>query len=96
MSYSPAGAFNGTHLSALGTTTLKSGPGVLHRLVINSKGASGNTVTLYDSTSGSGTVLAVVDATQNVVSLAYDVNFITGLTAVVAAGTAADITISWL
>lgn len=94
--YSPAGAFNCTHLNALGTTTLKSGPGVLHTLVLNSKGASGNTLTLYDSTSGSGTVLAVVDATQNVASLTYDVNFTTGLTAVLATGTAADVSLSWL
>ncbi|HEY7309450.1 MAG TPA: hypothetical protein VH643_08845 [Gemmataceae bacterium] len=96
MTFSPSGAFNYTHLNANGTTTIKSGPGMLHTLTINIKGATGNTITLYDNTSASGTVIAVVDPTQNLITLDFDVAFVNGLTVVLATGTAADITLSWL
>ena len=96
MTFSPSGSYNYTHLNANGTTTVKSGSGTLHTLTINVKGASGNTITLYDNTTGSGTVIAVVDPTQNLVTLDFDVTFLTGLTVVLATGTAADITLSWL
>jgi hypothetical protein len=96
MSVSPSGSFNYTHLNANGTTVVKAAPGFLHTLTINVKGATGNTITLYDNTSGSGTVVAVIDPTQNLVTLAFDVNFMTGLTVVIATGTAPDITLSWL
>jgi hypothetical protein len=96
MAFTPSGSFNYTHLNANGTTTIKSGAGLLHTLTINIKGASGNTVTLYDNTSGSGTVIAAIDPTANLVTLDFDVAFLTGLTVVIATGTAPDITVSWL
>jgi hypothetical protein len=96
MTYQPSGSFNYTHLNANGTTTVKSGPGMLHTLTINVKGASSNTITLYDNTSGSGTVIAVIDPTQNLVTLDFDIFFQNALTAVIATGTAPDITLSWV
>jgi hypothetical protein len=41
-------------------------------------------------------VIAVVDPTQNLITLDFDVAFVNGLTVVLATGTAADITLSWL
>ena len=96
MALTPTGALNYSHLSANGTTTLKSGAGWLHTIIINTKGASGNTVTVYDNTSASGTILAVIDPTQNLATLEFDAAFQTGLTIVLATGTAADITVSYL
>ncbi len=92
----PAGSFNYAHLAANGTTTLKTGVGMLNNVTLNIKGGTGNTVTIYDNTAGSGTVLAVIDTTQSLVTLAYDVTFTTGLTIVVGGGTAPDITVSYL
>lgn len=89
-------AFNGTHLNANGTTTLRTGPGVLHAVALNTKGAAANTLTLYDNTAASGTVIAVIDTVNlNTNMLLYDVAFAIGLTAILATGTAADVTISW-
>lgn len=75
------------------TRTLKVGPGRLQRVSINNNGAGGNTLTLYDNTAGSGTILASIDITV-AGQWQYDINFYTGLT-YVATGTTANITISW-
>ena len=96
MALTPTGALNYSHLNANGTTTIKSGAGWLHTITINIKGESGNTVTVYDNTTSSGTVIAVIDPTQNLVTLSFDVAFQTGLTLVLASGTAPDITVSYL
>jgi hypothetical protein len=90
------GALQSGHVSALGNTTLKSGAGWLHSVCIITKGATGNTLTLYDNTAASGTILAVIDTTAQVQTLLYDLIFNTGLTAALAAGTAADVTITFL
>jgi microcompartment protein CcmK/EutM len=76
------------------TTTHKSGAGILHKIVVNTKGASANTATVYDNTAGSGTVIAVIDTVNiNSQALEYDLAFATGLTIVTATGTPADLTI---
>lgn len=88
-------SFGGTHLAANATTLLKTGQGLLHCITINTKGATANTLTLYDNTAGSGTVIGVIDTTAAAQSLFYDVVFNTGLTVVIATGTAADVTVAW-
>lgn len=82
------------HLNSAGTTTIKSGAGILRRVVINTKGSSSNTFTIYDNTSGSGTVIAVIDTVNGGSGhFEYNVAFSTGLTVVDATGTSADITV---
>ena len=82
------------HLNSTGTTTIKSGAGILRRVVINTKGGALNTFTIYDNTSGSGTVIAAIDTTSGVLgNFEYNVAFSTGLTVVDAIGTSADITV---
>ena len=54
------------HLNSTGTTTIKSGAGILRRVVINTKGTGSNTLTIYDNTSGSGTVIAAIDTVNGV------------------------------
>ena len=82
------------HLNANGTTTVKSGAGVLRRIMINTKGGIANTLTIYDNTTATGAVIGVVD-TGNAAGGAFDyeLDFTTGLTVVLAGLTAADITI---
>jgi hypothetical protein len=96
MGFTPSGVTNYTHLNANGTTTIKSGAGGLHTVTVNVKGGTGSTVTVYDNTTASGTIIAVIDPTQNLVTMVYDITFLTGLTVVLGGGTAPDITISWM
>ena len=82
------------HLNSTGTTTIKTGAGIFRRLVVNTKGSSSNTFTIYDNTVGSGTVIATID-TVNAVGgfFEYGLAFSIGLTVVSATGTSADITV---
>jgi len=82
------------HLNSTGTTTIKSGAGIFRRLVVNTNGSGSNTFTIYDNTSGSGTVIAAID-TVNAVGgfFEYGLAFSIGLTVVSATGTSADITV---
>jgi hypothetical protein len=88
----PTGALQSGHASAFRNITLKSGACWLHSVCINTKSATGNTLTLDDNTAAPGTILAVIDTTAQVQTLLYGLTFTTGLTA---AGTAADVTITF-
>jgi hypothetical protein len=81
------------HLAASGA--VKSGPGVLHSIVLSAAAADA-TATVYDETAGSGDVLAVVTAAQNTSHTAVlDVAF--GVWCyVVMAGSGAKVTVSHL
>lgn len=82
------------HQAANGTTTIKSGAGFLHTITVGTVGAT-DTITVYDNTAGSGTVIAVInDATSGTYTL--DVGFITGLTIVIAGTTAPDVTVAYI
>lgn len=77
------------------TTVVKSGAGTLASITINTKGASSNTLTVYDNTAGSGTKIATIDTTAAQVTLNFNVAFGTGLTIVSATGTGADYTVAY-
>ena len=81
------------HLNANGTTTVKSGAGVLRRIVINTRGGIINTLTIYNNTTATGAVIGAVDTVNAGGAFDYELDFATGLTVVLAGGTAADITI---
>ena len=82
-----------THITTNTTTTCRSGMGMLLFVSINIKGTGGNTATLYDSLTGSGTVIAVIDTTSAMGSILYEVLLQNGLTIVTANGVAADLTV---
>jgi hypothetical protein len=93
-SWAQTGVFQYAHITTDTTTTLKSTSGMLHRVCINTPAATG-TVTIYDNTAGSGTVIGVITSfASSVVCTDYDVNFWTGLT-IVTATAAPDITVSF-
>jgi hypothetical protein len=91
-------AANYKHLSANGNNLCAKQGARLKSVVINGKGAASNVLTLYDNAAGdtSGNVIAVID-TVNIVqpTLNYDVLTQTGLSATLATGTAADVTVCW-
>ena len=75
------------------TTTVKSGAGVLKRIVVNKIGALSNTCTIYDNTTATGTIIGTIDPVHTQMVFEYDLVFSIGLTIVTANGTAADITV---
>lgn len=77
------------------TNAIKSGPGVLHSVTINKKGASSNLLVLYDSLTASGTPFATIDTTLGQATLIYDAAFNTGLSTNMITGTAADVTLTY-
>lgn len=74
------------------TRILRRGPGTLRAVIINT-GRATSTMTLYDNTAASGTIIAVINtATQ--LSFDYDLDFYIGLT-VVTSGIYGNATVSW-
>lgn len=92
--------YNYTNITAAAptTTTIKTGPGILHAVIINASAATG-VITIYDNTAASGNKIATITTPASVVEsqyvLLYDVEFLVGLT-VVTSTAAQDITISHL
>lgn len=72
-------------IAGAATTVVKSGAGTLRRLVFNNTTAG--TVTIYDNTAASGTVIAIITpvASGQPFTLDYDLEFGTGLTIVTSA-----------
>lgn len=83
------------YISTNTTTTVKSGAGHLKAITIGTKGASSNTMTVYDNTAGSGDIICVIDTTGSSAeqTFHFDCEFTNGLTIVTATGTAAKATI---
>jgi hypothetical protein len=92
---SATGGFPYLHVNANGTGVVKAAPGTLLAVTINTKGATGNTLTLYDNTTATGAVIAVIDTTVAPGSIPYDLAFATGLSYAMATGSAADITLTF-
>lgn len=89
--------FSATHITTATTTTVKSGGGLLHAIIIG-KGVATGVITVYDNTAGSGTVLSAITfgaalLTDPPLLATYDIRFVTGLTIVTSQATA--LTIVW-
>lgn len=77
------------------TTTVKSGKGILHKIVLNTYVAAA-TITIYDNTAASGTKIGTLTLPATItgdtpITLPYDLQFSTGLTLVTSGAT--DITV---
>lgn len=79
------------NVTTLGDTTL-TGKLVLVRIVVNKKGASSNTATVYDG-SDSDVKIGIIDTTDRVGSIEYGLPCLTGIKISVATGTAPDLTV---
>lgn len=79
------GGNKSVNITGAATTVVKSGAGILRKVVFNKFVALG-VATLYDNTAGSGTVLATITLPVALLSsngsLEYNLNFATGLTVV--------------
>jgi hypothetical protein len=77
--------FSTTYISTATTTTVKSGSGLLHTIVVN--GGTAGTIIVYDNTAGSGTIIASFDSTNALATYTFNCTFATGLTVVTGAAT---------
>jgi hypothetical protein len=90
----PAFVYSFANITTDTTTALKTGPGFLHNVCINTPAATG-TITIYDSTAASGTKIGTITSYASVpICYHYDVAFWNGLTVVTATATP-DITVSF-
>ena len=85
------------NLVGAGTYTLKQSAGRLHSIVVNGAGTTGQSVTIYDNISATGTKIGTIDLSKipSPIVLQYNTNgiaFSNGLTLVVT-GAAVDITV---
>jgi hypothetical protein len=69
-----------SYISTATTTTVKSGSGILEKIIVSTVGSS-STATIYDNTAGSGTVVGVIN-TDSLGTYNYGGRFATGLTIV--------------
>ncbi len=84
------------NLTANATTCLKRGPGTLGSININTIGATGNTLKIYDGQDNTGTLMGTIDTTIAAApTRIYNAVFQKGLTVVIATGTAADVTVAF-
>lgn len=86
-------SFNYSHQFGPATVTPKASSGVLHTVTVNSAVAAG-TLTIFDNTTGTGTIIASVSIATFQGTLIFDAVFSTGLTYVVV-GATADVTLTW-
>lgn len=84
-------AYNGTNITTATTTTVKSGPGYLSHIVVN--GGTMGAITIYDSTTAAGTVIATIASPLAGQHYVYDRGCALGITVVTAAAT--NITVAW-
>lgn len=80
-----------TYISSATTTTCKTGAGVLTTIVLGETAAG--TITIYDNTAGSGTIIAVLKASIVEQTFTFNTAFATGLTIVTVA--ASKLTVNW-
>jgi hypothetical protein len=82
------------NINTTATTTLKTTPGVLHEVCVNTPNATG-TVQIYDNTAASGNKIGLITQYASTPRcFTYDVAFWTGLT-IVTAPAAGDLTVSF-
>ncbi len=83
-----------SHISTATNTQVFTGAGEIYTLSVNDKGAGAGTATLYNNTSCTGSIFAVVDLNNNdPVTVTYNAKLSTGLC--VTTSEASDITITY-
>jgi len=74
-----------------GTTLIKTGPGIVHTVsILGAKSSS--SISMYDSLTGSGTLIAQFGTGAQAVTFTFDAKFNTGLTVVIPSGDTLTVT----
>ena len=85
--------FSYHHIDSSGATTVARGAGILHAITINGAGSSW-IITVYDNTSGSGTVIATITPVAGA-TMIYGLFFGAGCTLVTAGAEPGDVTVTY-
>lgn len=83
-----------THITTSTTTTVFSGSGTLQSIIVNAPGTTW-AATIYDNTSGSGTVVGVMTAITANQPFVGPIQINTGCTIVTVGATPGDLTVLW-
>lgn len=83
-------SFGSNYIATATTTTVKSGSGHLHSIVLGETAAGA--ITVYDNTAGSGTIITAFKASVVEGTYLFDCQFSTGLTIVTAAASKLTVT----
>lgn len=83
-----------TNASTVLASAVKAIPGVLHNVVVNTKG-SASTAQIFDNTTCTGTKIATIDTATQLGTFTYDALVTTGICVLTAGTTAADITVNF-
>lgn len=82
------------HTSISESIVLKQGPGTLYRVIVGVKGNGGSTMTLYDNTSATGSIIGVIDLVNTLGEVNFNLDFDNGL-AITTSSTVGDVTVIW-
>lgn len=85
-------AYQYNYISTASTTTVKSGPGILHNLMVS--GGTAGTIIVYNNTAASGPIISSFDSTNAIANYSFNVVFSSGCTVVT--GAATKVTVSYL
>ena len=86
-------------MSTSTTTTIKTGAGVMHSLVITNTGATSNSIKIYDNTAASGKVILDLSTSGGLPAVGttiLDATFDIGLTIITAGTTPPQLTVTYL
>lgn len=87
-------AAGGVHINTISTNVILQRQGILQKVAINTRGGAGNRLTLYDSPTSSGDIVAIIDLVNAPIgTIHYDKQLAKGLTAVMDTGTPGDVTV---
>ena len=87
------GSYTHVNANTAGQSISPNSGAILRRVVINTVGTAGNTLTIFDGTSTAGKTVAVANTTNAAVpSLDYNCVMAVGIFITLATGTAADLT----
>lgn len=87
-------ASRAVHINTISTVVILQRQGVLQAVAVNTRGAQGNRLTLYDSPTASGDIVAIIDCVNaQIGTIRYDIQLLKGLTAVLDTGQAGDVTV---
>ncbi len=87
--------FSFLNVAGAATTVVKSGAGQLHLINVNTLGTVASTLTVYDNTAGSGTIIAIIDSLTLPGPNLFDINFTTGCTVVSTTTAALNFTVAY-
>lgn len=87
--------YTSVNITTKTTTVCRTGSGIFRGITINKAGST-DTLTVYDNTAASGTIIATITVASGIALYEYNATFVNGLTVVSGGGTAGDYTVTFI